>query len=62
MAMLSTTHISIADAKADLLIGAGFRGSILWFARAILSDAEEESTPEFIGEAGKVATTVGSLL
>ena len=43
----------------QLLIGAGFTGSILWFARPILSDSQEESTPEFIGEAGKVATTVG---
>jgi hypothetical protein len=37
-------------------------GSIFWFARPILTDSEEESTPEFIGEAGKVASTVGRLL
>jgi len=43
----------------QLLIGAGFTGSILWFARPILTDSQEESSPEFIGEAGKVATTVG---
>ncbi|MGE0175137.1 MAG: hypothetical protein AB7T49_20245 [Oligoflexales bacterium] len=46
----------------QLLIGAGFTGSILWFARPILADAEEESTPEFIAEAGKAATTVGRLI
>jgi len=49
-------------AWVQLLIGAGFTGSILWFARPILSDSEEESTPEFIGESGKVATTVGMVL
>ena len=46
----------------QVLIGAGFTGSILWFARPILSDTSEESAPEFVGEATKVAGTVGKLL
>lgn len=46
----------------QLLIGAGFTGSMLWFARPILADSEEETTPEFVGEAGKVATTIGRFL
>ena len=46
----------------QLLIGAGFTGSVLWFARPVLADAEEETTPEFLGEAGKVATTAGRFI
>lgn len=46
----------------QLLIGAGFSGSILWFARPILSDSETESAPEFVGEATRTASMAGSLL
>jgi len=48
-----------AERDKKFLVGACFTGSVLWFARPILGDAEEELAPEFIGEAGKVATTVG---
>ncbi len=46
----------------QLLIGAGFTGSILWFARPILTDAKEETTPEFLGEARHLTTMVGRSL
>jgi hypothetical protein len=46
----------------QLLIGAGFTGSVLWFAHPLLSDSEEASSPEFIGETGKLAATAERLL
>lgn len=46
----------------QLLIGAGFTGSVLWFARPILSDSEESSSPDFIGETGKLASAAGRFL
>mgnify|MGYP006275502671 CR=1 FL=1 len=46
----------------QLLIGAGFTGSVLWFARPILSDQVEESAPDFVGEAGRVAGGVARIM
>lgn len=46
----------------QVLIGVGFTGSVLWFARPILSDTKEESAPEFIGEATGIAGKVGRVL
>jgi hypothetical protein len=46
----------------QLLIGAGFTGSILWFARPILSDSEQDSAPEFVGDVGSLTRTAGRML
>ena len=46
----------------QLLIGAAFTGSVLWFARPLLADQTEETTPEFVGEAGRVAGGVARVV
>lgn len=46
----------------QILIGVGFSGSVLWFARPILSDTKEETAPEFLGEAAGVVGKVGRVL
>lgn len=46
----------------QLLIGAGFTGSVLWFARPILADSQGETAPEFIGDAGRVAGVAGKVI
>lgn len=46
----------------QLLIGASFTGSLLWFLKPVLSDSETESAPEFIDEAKSAARNVGRAL
>lgn len=46
----------------QLLIGAGFTGSVLWFARPILSDSEVESAPDFVGEASGLAGSAARMI
>jgi hypothetical protein len=46
----------------QLLIGGAFSGSVLWFARPILSDSETESAPEFIGDAAAKTSQAARLL
>ena len=48
-------HMYAAYSWLQLLIGAAFTGSVLWFARPLLADQTEETTPDFIGEAGRMA-------
>jgi hypothetical protein len=46
----------------QLLIRGGFTGSVLWFARPILSDSEVESAPDFVGEASGQAICPVSII
>jgi hypothetical protein len=46
----------------QLLIGAGFTGSVLWFARPILSDSQADAAPEFVGDVGNLASTARRVL
>ena len=44
----------------QLLVGVGFSGAILWFARPLLSDTEANSAPEFIESSSRTASAAGA--
>ena len=46
----------------QLLVGGAFTGSVLWFLRPLLTDHDEDSSPEFLSTATQVATTAGRTL
>ena len=46
----------------QLLIGATFTGSLLWFLKPVLSDSETESAPEFIDDAKSAAQNMAKSL
>jgi hypothetical protein len=46
----------------QLLIGAAFSGSVLWFARPLFADSEREQAPEFIDTASSVTSKAGGIL
>lgn len=46
----------------QLLVGVGFTGAVLWFARSLIADTESNSAPEFVGDSTKATSAASTVV